>query len=113
MPKPHVSLYQACRRWTKADAQAAMSALRASGLSVTAFAARERLDAQRLYRWRRRLSATKSAALAAPAFVEIQPLPVEPVEIVLRSGRVLRVSERISTLALERLVAVLERATSC
>jgi transposase len=41
-------------------------------------------------------------------FVEIRPRQAEPVEVVLRNGRVLRVCESISPDALERLVAVLE-----
>lgn len=41
------------RRWTAADA---LAALALSGLSVRAFASRASLDAQRLYVWRRRLA---------------------------------------------------------
>jgi hypothetical protein len=113
MPRPRATPYLNRRRWTRADARTALSALRASRLSVAVFAARERLCAQRLYRWRRRLSATNRAAQVAPAFVEIRPRQAEPVEVILRSGRVLRVSESISALALERLVLVLERTPSC
>jgi transposase-like protein len=113
MPRPRLSPYLTRRRWTSADARAALSALRVSGLSVSAFAAREGLDGRRLYRWRRQLSAASRAIQAMPAFVEVRPRPAEPVEVILRSGRVLRVSESISPEALERLVSVLERATSC
>ena len=113
MPRPRATPFQSRRRWTRTDARAALSALRASRLSVAAFAAREHLDAQRLYRWRRQLSAASRVAQVDPAFVEIRPRQAEPVEVVLRSGRVLRVSESISSLALERLVLVLERTPSC
>lgn len=112
MPKPRTS-YLSRRRWTPADARSALSALRASGLSLAAFAAREGLEPQRLYRWRRQVSARSGSAGAAPAFVEIRPRSAELVEIVLRSGRVLRVCESISPPSLERLVAVLEKASSC
>jgi transposase-like protein len=113
MPRPRASSYQTRRRWTSADAVAALSALRDSGLSVAAFAARERFDAQRLYRWRSQLAATNRTTQPAPAFVEIQPRQAEPVEVLLRSGRVLRVSESICPAELERPVVVLERVSSC
>jgi hypothetical protein len=45
--------------------------------------------------------------------MEIQPRRVDPVEIALRSGRVLRVSETIDPLALARLIDVLERSDGC
>ena len=113
MPRPRASQDYDGPRWTSSEARAALSALSSSGLSVAAFAEREGLDAQRLYRWRRRFSGARGSVQGAPAFVEIRPSRLEPVEIVLRSGRVLRVSESISAPALERLVAVLERAPSC
>ncbi len=115
MPEMRVALYRTRRRWTKTDASKALADQRSSGLSIFAFAAREGLDPQRLYRWSRQLSAPapKEAAPDAPSFVEFHVPQAEPVEIVLRSGRVLRVSETISSVALERLVQVLERAPSC
>ncbi len=112
MPRPRAP-YLTRRRWTPADARSALAALRASGLSPAAFAAREGIEAQRLYRWRRQLGARARPARAAPAFVEIRARSAERVEVVLRSGRVLRVSEGVSPSALERLVAVLERESSC
>ena len=113
MPRPRSVPFQSRRRWTSGDARAALSALSASGLSVAAFAAREGLDAQRLYRWRRQLAALDHAPQPAPAFVEIRQGSDEPVEVVLRNGRVLRVSERIAAASLERLVLVLEKVSSC
>ena len=47
--------YSLRRRWTPADARSAVAALEASGLSPLAFARREGLEVERLYRWRRRL----------------------------------------------------------
>jgi transposase-like protein len=113
MPRPRTSSYQTRRRWRSIDAAAALSALHDSGLSVAAFAAQEGLEAQRLYRWRRQLGAMVHATQPTPAFVEIQPRQAEPVEVILRSGRVLRVSESICPAALERLVVALERAPAC
>jgi hypothetical protein len=54
MPKSrHLALYGAQDRWTESQAREALAALDASGLSAFAFARREGLDTQRLYRWRR------------------------------------------------------------
>lgn len=113
MPRPFPAAYLTRPRWTTHDARAALSALNASKLSVAAFATREGLDPQRLYCWRRRLSAENVAAEPAPEFVELRPRERERVEVVLCSGRVLRMAEDISAAALERLVAVLERASPC
>jgi hypothetical protein len=45
--------------------------------------------------------------------VEVVPRAAERVEIALRSGHVLRVSESIDTEALRRLVEALEPSSSC
>jgi transposase len=103
------------RRWSVADARAVLTALEESRLSPGAFAERERIDVQRLYRWRRRLGGELVAAApkATPEFVEIRAVGAELVEVVLRSGRVLRVAESIAPTSLARLVAALERTESC
>jgi len=90
-----------------------LSAARESGLSAAAFAAREGLHPQRLQRWQRRLVAGGSAVERPPAFVELRPRSAEHVEVVLRSGRLLRISETIEPAVLERLVLALERAGPC
>ena len=77
---------------------------------------REGLDPQRLRRWAHDLETVaepEPAAALPPKFVEVRPRAVEPVEVVLRSGRVLRVAESIDTAALVRLVEALERADPC
>ena len=56
-------------------------------------------DVQRLHSWRRKF-ATAGAKERAPGFVEFRPRAVERVEVVLRSGHVLRVAESIDTAAL-------------
>ena len=106
-------LYSTRRRWTDTEAHAVLAALDASGLSVSAFAMREGLDVQRLYFWRRRVEGSAVEAAATPAFVEVRHRTAEHVEVVLRSGRILRVSESIDGASLRRLVDVLERETSC
>jgi hypothetical protein len=111
-PRPR-GKYLSHRRWTVADARAALAALDESGLSPNAFAVVQGIDAQRLYYWRRRLASERVAGQPTPEFVEIRPRRPEPVEVVLRSGRVLRVAESIDPAALMRLVAVLEHVEPC
>ena len=114
MPKSHSpGSYSTRRRWTVAEARAALSALAASGLSPRAFAAREGLKVERLDRWRRRLGTRGKVARVAPAFVEVRRATVEMVEVVLRSGRVLRVAESIDVSVLQKLVEALEETPGC
>jgi hypothetical protein len=104
-------LKRAGGRWTAGDAKAVLSALDASGLSVYAFATREGLDADRLYRWRLRLHGSRRQR--SPAFVEIKPAATSPIEVLLRSGLVLRVSGPFDEGALHRLVSVLDQGREC
>ena len=117
MPRRRTSApYSLRRRWTVDDARLALTALAASGLSGDAFARREGLESERLYRGRRRFADARHASerarviAATPAVIELRPRAATLVEIVLVSGRVLRVSETIDASALARLVAALERA---
>jgi hypothetical protein len=111
MPKsPAVASYLRARRWSVAQARVALAALASSGLSASAFAARAGFNVQRLHSWRRKL-ATAPAQEGAPAFVEFRPSGVERVEVVLRSGHVLRVAESIDTAALLRFVEALEQSS--
>lgn len=105
--------YSTSRRWTDADARTVLAAQDASGLSVAAFAAREGIDTQRLYSWRRRLDRPVDAA-RAPSFIEVRPAGgSELVEVVLRSGHVLRVANSIDPSTLRRLVDALEGDPPC
>jgi hypothetical protein len=80
---------------------------------VAAFAAREGLDPQRVYYWRHRLEPSIEAT-PAPAFIEIRrPAEREVVEVLLRCGRVVRVTESIEPSVLRRLVDALERDLAC
>ena len=127
MPKSNTqssSTYLARRHWTPEDASRALAAMARSGLGLTAFAIREGLDPQRLTRWRRRL---ESSASASPAFEEVVPSVVataidgneavraqqERLEIVLRSGRVVRVPDSFDALSLRRLLDVVDEARAC
>ncbi len=97
--------------WTRVDAAAALAALDASGLSTYAFAAREGLDADRLYRWRLRLHGARRRRPAR--FVEITPAATAPIEVLLRSGLALRVPENFDESTLRRLVSVLGKRDEC
>ena len=99
------------QRWTSEKASAVLADLAASGLSVQEFAAREGLDPERVYRWRRRLGMIPPAPAAT--FVEVRPRTRSRVEILLRSGHVLFVPDSIDTGALRQLVDTLERAGEC
>jgi hypothetical protein len=110
MGKPEGRRRELARRWRAADARAALAAASASGLSLREFARREGIHPQRLYWWRGRLAG--DARMAVPTFIELKPggLGGVPrlVEVVLRSGRVLRVPESIDTATIQRFVAALE-----
>jgi hypothetical protein len=64
-----------------------------------------------VYRWRRQLGAAEPAPTAA--FVEIRDSGRSRIELVLRSGHVLFVSESIEVGALRRIVDVLDRDGEC
>jgi len=115
--------YRSRRRWTAEDAGQALAALERSGLTLTAFAIGEGLDPQRLSRWRRRLGGA-----ASPVFEEV--VVADPVasildsdaarraerelfEVVLASGRVVRVPASFDAGALRRLLAVAEEVRPC
>jgi transposase-like protein len=102
--------YTSCRRWTEKEARAALAAQSTSGLSVRAFAQREGLDAQRLFRWRQRLAAPSTPI----GFVEVEAQRRrEPIEVILTSGRVLRVSESVDVGVIARLAEALEKDRPC
>jgi transposase-like protein len=97
------------RRWRAKEARTVLKHLEASGLSVREFAARHGLETQRLYRWRAQLAS--SGPVAAPPFVEIERTPGVAIEVVLRSGHVIRVPDGFGEDALRRVVAVLDGAS--
>jgi hypothetical protein len=125
MQKPRArspSTYLTRRRWTEEEARQVLVAWEESGLELTAFALGEGLDPQRLTRWRRRLVAT-----AAPRFEEIVSRVIattivsgtaaevvgERFEVVLPSGRVVRVPESFDASALRRLLLVVDEVRAC
>lgn len=110
MPRMSPISHTKRKRWTEEDARAALDAQARSGLTLRAFARREGLDPQRLRRWERQLGvATRSAAPPKATFVELAPRAAAVVvEVVLRSGVVLRVSDAVDPVALRRLVSALD-----
>lgn len=115
MPKSlPMPCYRTSLRWTENEARAALAALAASRLTIRAFASREGLDVQRLYVWRRKLeTSAEMSRTSPPPFVEIRAGLPDRVEVVVRTGRVLRCAEEISSSALLRLIGVLEHDAGC
>lgn len=97
-------LVVARRRWSAEEARAVLKRLVASGLTVREFAARNGLETQRLYRWRAQLR----FADPAPGFIEIKSPVGAAIEVVLRSGHVVRVRDGFDAEALRRVVAALD-----
>jgi len=125
MPKPRAQsspTYLAHHRWTPEVAHEALAAMAQSRLGLTAFAIREGLDPQRLSRWHRRLGSPVSVefeevlpAVVATALVESGSFraPHERLEVVLRSGRVVRVPDSFDAGSLRRLLEVIDKAGAC
>jgi hypothetical protein len=110
MPKRVPTSYVSPRRWSAADARLVLEAQARSGLSVRGFAEQQGLDEQRLHRWSQRLAEVdaSSATEVVPKFLEIANRSAGIVEVVLCSGRVVRVSDAIEPGKLRRLVDALE-----
>lgn len=116
------STYLNRRRWTAEHAKQVLTALEQSGLSPGAFAAREGLDVQRLWRWRRQLGAPTVTAFeeivlhAAASDLDREaptPLERERFEIVLTSGRVVRVPASFDATALRHLLSIVDEVRPC
>ena len=112
--------FRTSRRWTETEARAALTALAASRLSIPAFALREGINAQRLYLWRQKLERPVVSSSVSPSpFVEVRSVVSERspgsdhVELVLRSGRILRCAEGIDPSALRRFIRILEEESGC
>ena len=96
-------------RWSAEEAQRVIGEQMSSGLSVSKFAEREGLDVERLYRWKRILTAR---AETTPAFVEVRTADIarhdRSIEITLRSGHRLFFGESVNPSVLRRLLQLLE-----
>jgi transposase-like protein len=122
MSKPRDQVKEQFWRQTLADWQQ-------SGLSVTAFCRQHQLQPQSFFRWRKLLElrdqpdaspcqASIDAAAASPLFVPVQLRPAVPAaasatfEVVLRTGRLLRLAPGFDPTCLRQLLALLEE-TPC
>lgn len=101
--------FKSRRRWTAAQARAALFALQESGLSLAAFAKREGIEPKRLYNWQARLR-SGVARTEKPDFVEVISRATEPLEIVLSNGHVVRIPPSFDAAALRRLLEILSQA---
>jgi hypothetical protein len=87
----------------------------ASGLSAREYASREGLRPERLFFWKRRLGSSSAVAVAGVSFARITAASMaadaavgsEPLEVVTRSGHVIRVRSCFDESMLLRLVSVL------
>ena len=97
-------LMPARQRWRAEDAAGVLERLESSGLSVREFAARKGLNALRLHRWRARLG---HRGPGATSFVEIKAAAAA-IEVVMRSGHIVRVHDGLADDTLRRLLALLD-----
>jgi hypothetical protein len=101
------------RRWRQAIRE-----WQASGLTVRAYCQCHHLSVPSFYAWRREL---QRRAAGTPAFVPIRvlaspatPVPAPtPLEVVLPSGRSVRVGPGFDAATLRQILAVLEEPRSC
>ena len=101
-------------RWTPIEAHVVLAAVRASGLSLGAFAPVYGVDYQRLYAWRRRFAASEGASEPGVQFVELRAAVSEPrtpatarYEIELPGGEILRVEGCVEPTVVGALLALL------
>ena len=109
------------RRWSAEDKLRILSEASAPGVSAAEVARRHDLCPQQVYRWRR-VFQSPDALPSDLTFLPVELAELEAdrprrkgrsrsrAEIVLASGRLLRVDSEIETEALRRLVQVLEEA---
>jgi hypothetical protein len=99
-------------RWTRAQAQTELDAWRSSGQSIEAFAEQRGVAAYRLRYWQKRIG-DSLATTRATSSVSLLPVRVArssntPIEIILPSGYIARVSPGFDEDTLLRLFSLLE-----
>ncbi|MGH7504142.1 MAG: IS66 family insertion sequence element accessory protein TnpA [Longimicrobiales bacterium] len=96
--------------WRAEDARVLVEGWRRSGLRLSAFARRHGIQPKRLARWVRRLKREDPVGFHRVRLVRrdrVVERAAEPIEIVLDSGRTVRVPSGFATEDLERVLAVL------
>ncbi len=94
------------RRW-----RGRLKEWRRSGLTGREFCRRHLLSEPSFYGWRREIARRDREHIAAkwqPAFVPVRVVAVEPIEVVVRSGQVVRVGAAFEPAHLRAVVAALE-----
>jgi len=111
-------VFEGRRRWTAQEAQTVLDAAARSGMSLMGFATQQGLCPERLYRWRKLLGGAVPASGVGLQEISLRQAPVfqegwepQPIEVLLRSGRVVRVRSSFDEDALRRLMVVLEDGT--
>jgi transposase len=87
-----------------------------SGLTVREFCDRQQLAQPSFYAWRRQLQQRDAAAatfVPVRVVLDDQPQPAIPIEVVLASGRWVRVTPGFDPATLRQLLAVLEETPPC
>lgn len=74
------------RKWSAAEARAALDEWRRSGETVTGFARRHGMSAQRLYWWKKQLGGSASTWGAGPSLVPADVIAEGGVEMTIRCG---------------------------
>lgn len=100
----------ASRRWREAQARTVLAELDASGLEVVDFCRRHGIDHQRIGYWQRRLGggAGTNGLLVPVRVVGSSPgIDEEPIEIVVRGGRTIRVRSGFDEETLRQVLEVL------
>lgn len=101
------------RYWRAEDARAVLGALEASGLGVRAFCRRYGVGRRRISYWRRQFAAGPRTG-GRPVFLPVRVLEAtvsaaaEPIEVVVRGERTVRVRSGFDRELLRRVLEVLE-----
>lgn len=103
------------RRWTSEEARGLFEAQSKSGVSLAAFAREHKLGLPRLYDWRRRLAQQSRSPAQGPRLLPVRLISTVPnrgepsvIEVVLVSGRRVRVTDGFDPAALVRVIELLE-----
>jgi hypothetical protein len=98
------------RTWGEHEARQALAELSRSGESISAFARRRGISAQRVYYWKKRIAAT-----AAPTFIAVPVAAARAGQIeIIAHGVTIHVREDLEAERLAEIVGVLaERGREC